>query len=120
MQLTIVKPDNLVIKDNQALIMTMSDFALPDDLWALQWLDGGGHIEYEKSTEPNEEITELPDWINPVISEFDRIITEQAKQDQEDQERMLSISNGAARRQRELLRLAENDPEAALKQLINQ
>ena len=120
MQLTIVKPDNLVIRDNQVLIIPLGEFALPEDFWALQWQGVNGHIEYEKSDKPNEKITELPNWITPLTSEFDRIIEEQKLKEKEDQKRMLSIRNGIARKQRELSRLTDQDPKAALKQLINQ
>ena len=62
MKLTIVVADNAVNKDgvgNGGL--DLSSCSIPNNVWALQWDNDSGHIEYIGTT-PNEEITELPAW----------------------------------------------------------
>jgi hypothetical protein len=67
MKLTIVVADNAVNKDgvgNGGL--DLSSCNIPTNVWALQWDNTSGHIEYTGST-PNDEITELPAWAFDLI-----------------------------------------------------
>ena len=66
MKLTIVVADNAVSKDgvgNGGL--DLSSCNIPTNVWALQWDNTSGHIEYTGST-PNDEITDLPAWATAV------------------------------------------------------
>lgn len=61
-RLTILVPDNAVYTDLCCILgLDLSGTGLPEDVRALQWKDGSGHIEYVDSRH-NLEITELPDW----------------------------------------------------------
>jgi hypothetical protein len=44
---------------------------VPDNVWALQWNEHGdntGHIEYKGAHVQNDEITELPSWVDACIA----------------------------------------------------
>lgn len=78
MQLTIVKADNLVIKDGRAIFMDLGPFKLPDDFWALQWNEDRGEVEDTDPHSPNEKIETLDDYL-PIVQEFDRRAGEEDK-----------------------------------------
>jgi len=62
MKLTIVVADNAVSKDGAGHGgLDFSSCNIPTNVWALQWDNDSGHIEYIGAS-PNEEITELPAW----------------------------------------------------------
>jgi len=62
MKLTIVVADNAVNKDEVGYGgLDLSSCNIPTNVWALQWNNDSGHIEYT-GTEQNNEITELPAW----------------------------------------------------------
>jgi len=62
MKLTIVVADNAVNKDEVGYGgLDLSSCNIPTNVWALQWDNDSGHIEYT-GTEQNDEITELPAW----------------------------------------------------------
>lgn len=62
MNLTIVVADNAVTKDGVGHgDLDLSTCSIPADVWALQWGNDSGHIEYTGATS-NEDITELPAW----------------------------------------------------------
>jgi hypothetical protein len=66
MKLTIVVADNAVNKDEVGYGgLDLSSCNIPTNVWALQWDNDSGHIEYTGTT-PNEEITELPAWATAV------------------------------------------------------
>ena len=76
MRITIVKPDNLTIIDDQSQVFDLSNFYTIDNLWALQWNENNGHIEYDLSINRHhnpEFITELPGWTIPIIQEHERL-----------------------------------------------
>ena len=62
MKLTIVVADNAVNKDEVGYGgLDLSSCNIPTNVWALQWVNDSGHIEYTGTTS-NDEITELPAW----------------------------------------------------------
>lgn len=70
MKLTIVKEDNVVHVDNQALELDLSAITFPENFWALQWNGSSGHIEYNGPMIQNDEITSLPDWANACVTKW--------------------------------------------------
>lgn len=69
MRLVILKETNTVGKDNMFYDdLDLSSCGLPNNLWALQWHDNTGHIEYDSPLIQNDEITELPSWANQCIN----------------------------------------------------
>ena len=75
MNITIVCADDLVIIDDQAQRFNLSSYSFPDAFWALQWRNDQGEIEFDNA-EPNQMITELPEWTTAIIAEHARL-TEQ-------------------------------------------
>ncbi len=71
MHLTIVVPDQLVVIDGYPLEMELSNFSLPDQLHALQWLDDQGEEEYN-DTSFNKSIQSLENY-QLIINEHDRL-----------------------------------------------
>ena len=62
MKLTIVVADNAINKDEVGYSgLDLSSCNIPTNVWALQWDNDSGHIEYTGTTS-NDEITELPAW----------------------------------------------------------
>jgi len=62
MKLIIVTEDNAISKDDVGHgSLDLSSCNIPANVWALQWDNDSGHIEYTGAT-PNEMITELPVW----------------------------------------------------------
>lgn len=67
MKLTIIVPDYAVYVDNVCKMpLDLSPCNIPSGVWALQWKETAGWIEFEDNpdgTKPaNEQITELPEW----------------------------------------------------------
>ena len=60
MKLTIVPSDNFCSVDDVGLSESLISFSIPSNVWALQWNNSAGYIEYTNA--PNETITELPSW----------------------------------------------------------
>ena len=62
MRLTIL-PDTLTVGKDGLFFeqLDLSNCSVPSDVHALQWYGSAGHIEL-KSTEPNQDITQLPSW----------------------------------------------------------
>lgn len=61
-RLTIIPIDNAVYMDaGVQLNLDFSDCGIPEDVHALQWLNGSGWIEYIDDS-PNMNITEIPTW----------------------------------------------------------
>lgn len=98
MQLTIVKEDNLVLVDRKAQTFDLSGYSLPEDLWALQWQDNNGEIEYTNKN--NEKIDVLPDWTKPIIEEHQRFVKEQTLQKEKENQQAIFLENGQVRIQR--------------------
>jgi hypothetical protein len=76
MKVTIVKEDNKVHVDNNALDIDLTGVAFPENFWALQWNGSSGHIEYNNSMIQNDEITSLPDWANVCVTKWQTRKTE--------------------------------------------
>ena len=76
MKLTIVKEDNVVHVDNQALELDLSTITFPENFWALQWNGSSGHIEYNSPMVQNDEITTLPEWANASVTKWQTRKTE--------------------------------------------
>ena len=76
MKLTIIVEDNAVYVDGvmkayAPLPLDLSTCGIPNNVWALQWKDTSGWIEFKDNpdgTKPaNELITVLPDWANACV-----------------------------------------------------
>jgi len=74
MKLTIIVDDNAVYVDGTSRILDLILCNIPSNVWALQWKNTGGWIEFQDNndgTKPqNESITELPVWANACINKF--------------------------------------------------
>ena len=63
MKLSIITEDNAVGKDGKFYLdIDLTSCGIPSNVWALQWDNTSGHIEYKEVTTQNEDITELPAW----------------------------------------------------------
>jgi hypothetical protein len=63
MKLTIITEDNAVGKDGMFYQdLDLTSCSVPSNVWALQWNNNSGHIEYKGVEVQNETITELPAW----------------------------------------------------------
>ena len=116
MQLTIVKPDSLVILDRRSQSLNLTDFDIPGNLHALQWQDKQGHIEY--SNQPNDTISQLPGWAEPVIQEHRRLTELQDTEREQEASKAIHQINGGARSER--IRQQKMQQLAARQQKINQ
>ena len=71
MRLVITLNDGAVGKDGKFYTnLDLSDCNIPPDVNALQWEEhesNKGHIEFKSPLVQNQEITELPTWINACI-----------------------------------------------------
>lgn len=72
-RLTIVVADKAVYKNSEGYSdLDFSDCGIPEDVWAFQWENGEGWIEFKDSRE-NEIITgnNFPEWVNKCVEKFD-------------------------------------------------
>ena len=69
MRLTIVPSDSAVYID-EVMYSSLGMASVPDNVHALQWFDVDGWIEYKSNDVPNEQITELPSWVQSCIQEW--------------------------------------------------
>ena len=116
MYLTIVKPDNLVLIDGQPQTLNLLDFGVPENLHALQWQDSTGHIEY--SNQPNEDISQLPEWTGAVIEGHRRMTGEQEAEREASERQAVHLNNGGARQNR--IEVQQLQQQQAQQQHINQ
>ena len=66
MRLSIIVPDKAVYKDGEVYLeITYAD--VPANVFALQWIDNTGHIEFTDGT-VNEIITALPAWTDNALA----------------------------------------------------
>ncbi len=63
MNVTIVNEDKVVIIDGEAINF---DFDLPSNVWAIQWNESVGQIEFNDGT-PNEDITDFSSYQSLVV-----------------------------------------------------
>jgi hypothetical protein len=75
MRLTIIPVDGSVNKDGKAYLeLNLSSCDIPTDVHALQWEEyepNKGHIEFKSATLQNQEITELPVWVNACLAKWE-------------------------------------------------
>ena len=78
MNVTIVKEDRVVMIDGKGLNF---DFALDDNIWAIQWKGTSGHVEYNDGT-PNLTLDSFSDYqylVDGYYTEKDRLIDKEEK-----------------------------------------
>lgn len=69
MRLAIVTETSTVNKDGFAYVgLDLTSCGIPADVWALQWYDTVGHIEFVSPLVQNQDITSLPDWANAAVA----------------------------------------------------
>ena len=112
MNLTIVRADDLVIIDDQPQRFDLSSYSFPAAFWALQWRNDQGEIEFNNA-EPNQMITELPEWTTAILAEHARL-TEEALQPVPPP---IHHINGQVRRQR-IQKAQQQQAKKQLKQLM--
>ena len=70
MKLTIIPVDGNVKKDGVGYIkLDLSSCAIPSNVRVLQWQETLGWLEFWDK--PNEDITELPNWVNCCLTKWD-------------------------------------------------
>ena len=66
MKLTIIVDDNTVYVNGTSYVLDLSQCSIPSNVWALQWKETAGWIEFEDNADgskpQNETIIELPVW----------------------------------------------------------
>ena len=68
MRITIITETNTVGKNRVFYDdLNLTQCQIPNNVWALQWNDSSGHIEFN-TTIPNQEITNLPAWATACVS----------------------------------------------------
>lgn len=71
MRLTIITETSSVGKDDVFYSgLNLSSCGIPNNVWALQWNQSSGHIEFNTPI-PNENINTLPAWANACLSVWD-------------------------------------------------
>ncbi len=71
-RVTIIVDDGAVYLDELTYIsLDFSDCGIPEDVHALQWLNGEGEIEFRSNEVQNEKITELPDWALKCVTKWE-------------------------------------------------
>ena len=75
MKLTIIPVDGTVNKEGKPYLnLDLSSCGIPADVHALQWEEhepNKGHIEFKSSLIQNQEIIELPTWVNACLVKWD-------------------------------------------------
>jgi hypothetical protein len=72
-RLTIIVEDKAVYKNKGGYSdLDFSNCGIPEDVWAFQWENGEGWIEFRDSRE-NEQVigTNFPEWVNKCVEKFD-------------------------------------------------
>jgi len=86
MRITIIPVDGTVTKNGEAYIgLDLSACSIPADVHAFQWEENEpnkGHIEFKSPLIQNQDVTELPDWVNACLVKWDeaKAAEEAAKQ----------------------------------------
>ena len=68
MRLTIVKPDNLMIIDQEPVTIDLTAFSLPEHFHALQWYGNRGELEFDDGS-PNQPIDNITAY-QPLIDRY--------------------------------------------------
>jgi hypothetical protein len=72
-RLTIIVADKAVYKNTEGYSdLDFSNCEIPGDVWAFQWENGEGWIEF-KGPQENEQVvgTNFPEWVNKCVEKFD-------------------------------------------------
>jgi hypothetical protein len=71
-RLTIIIADNAVYKNKEGYSdLDFSDCEIPEDVWAFQWENGEGWVEFKDSRENEIFIGEnFPEWVNKCVQKF--------------------------------------------------
>lgn len=72
-RLTVVVADKAVYKNKEGYSdLDFSDCGIPEDVWAFQWENGEGWVEFNDSRE-NEPFSgsSFPEWVNKCVAKFD-------------------------------------------------
>ena len=72
-RLTIIVSDKAVYKNTEGYSdLDFSDCDIPEDVWAFQWENGNGWIEFKDTRENKEFVgTNFPAWVANCIQKFD-------------------------------------------------
>lgn len=69
-RLTIIVDDNAVYYDKTGYTdLDLSSCQIPANIWALQWENGEGWLEF-RTDEENERIEQIPEWANACVEKF--------------------------------------------------
>jgi hypothetical protein len=75
MKLTIIPADGSVGENGKFYIgLDLSSCNIPADVHAFQWEENEpnkGHIEFKSPLIQNQDVTELPDWVNACLVKWD-------------------------------------------------
>jgi len=72
-RLTVIIADKAVYKNAEGYSdLDFSDCGIPEDVWAFQWENGEGWIEF-KGPQENEQVvgTNFPEWVNKCVEKSD-------------------------------------------------
>lgn len=72
-RLTVIIADKAVYKNTEGYSdLDFSGCGIPEDVWAFQWENGEGWIEF-KGPQENEQVvgTNFPEWVNKCVEKFD-------------------------------------------------
>lgn len=69
-RLAVIVDDGAVYTDDRIVLgLDFSTCGIPEDIHAIQWIDGQGEVEY-RDTRHNFTVTELPDWALACYNQF--------------------------------------------------
>ena len=99
MNLSIFTDNDVVTVDGYQLVFDLSKFDLPEKLWAVFWDGESGHMEYTDDR-LHEDISQLPDWVQPIIQEHQRLTELQESERKQAERQAVHVSNGSNRQSR--------------------
>ena len=74
MRITIIPVDGTITKNGEVYIgLDLSSCGIPVDVHAFQWEENEpnkGHIEFKSPLTQNQDVTELPNWVNACLSKW--------------------------------------------------
>jgi hypothetical protein len=69
-RITVVVEDNAVYCDKTGYSdLDLTSCQIPADVWAFQWENGEGWIEF-RGTQENEHVEQIPAWVNACVAKF--------------------------------------------------
>ena len=96
MRLVVIKEDNMIEIDGEALNF---DFAIDENIHAIQWYETSGVVEYKDGT-PNLEITDITPYQYLVVAHTDYRNLLEAKEIEEEEAYLVGFGTLRARRDR--------------------